>query len=115
MTLAALSVLLVAVLIVLLFCGALFEFEITSLVRALFVGCMCSLIVSIGLFIADVTLSLQARWLDMPATDESRNQKRMGVRTTRDKDQAKRKARSAAVGRQGGTFPMLFSMTSTPS
>ncbi len=100
MTLATLSVLFVAVLVVLLFCGALFQFEIASLVIALFVGCMCSLIGSLVLFIADVNLSLQALWLDMPVTNENRHPTRMGVRATRAKDQTKRKNRRAVVGSQ---------------
>jgi Protein of unknown function (DUF2721) len=63
---AAVSVLLVAVLVILLFCGALFRVEIAGLIVALFVGCMCSLIGSLALFIRDVNLSLQALWLDFP-------------------------------------------------
>lgn len=47
---AAVSVLLVAVLVILLFCGALFRVEIASVIVALFVGCMCSLIGSLVFF-----------------------------------------------------------------
>jgi len=63
---AAVSVLLVAVLVIVLFCGALFRVEIAGLVIVLFVGCMLSLIGSLGLFIWDVNLSLKALWLDFP-------------------------------------------------
>lgn len=65
--LAALSVLLVAVLVILLFCGALLRIEIAGIIIALFVGCMLSLIGSLVSFIWDVNLSLQALWLDFPA------------------------------------------------
>ena len=65
--LAALSVLLVAVLVILLFCGALLRIEIAGIIIALFVGCMLSLIGSLVCFIWDVNLSLQALWLDFPA------------------------------------------------
>jgi hypothetical protein len=64
--LAALSVLLVAVLVIVLFCGALLRVEIAGLIIALFVGCMLSLIGSLVFFIWDVNLSLQALWLDFP-------------------------------------------------
>jgi hypothetical protein len=64
--LAALSVLLVAVLVILLFCGALLRVEIAGIIIALFVGCMLSLIGSLVSFIWDVNLSLQALWLDFP-------------------------------------------------
>jgi hypothetical protein len=64
---AAFSVLLVAVLVILLFGGALFRLEIAGVIVALFVGCMCSLIGSLVFFIRDVNLSLQALWLDFPA------------------------------------------------
>ncbi len=60
------SVLLVAVLVILLFCGALLRVEIAGIIIALFVGCMLSLIGSLVSFIWDVHLSLQALWLDFP-------------------------------------------------
>ena len=63
---AATSVLLVAVMVIFLFCGALLRFEIAGLIVALFVGCMCSLIGSLAYFLWDVNLSLQALWLDFP-------------------------------------------------
>jgi hypothetical protein len=63
---ASFSVLLVAMLVILLFCGALFRLEIASVIVSLFVGCMCSLIGSLVCFLWDVNLSLQALWLDMP-------------------------------------------------
>lgn len=63
---ASLSVLLVAVLVILLFCGALLGVQIAGLIIALFIGCMCSLIGSLVCFIWDVNLSLQALWLDFP-------------------------------------------------
>jgi hypothetical protein len=57
---------LVAVLVICLFCGALVRLEIASVIVALFVGCMCSLIGSLVFFIRDVNLSLKALWLDFP-------------------------------------------------
>ena len=63
---AAFSVLLVAVLVSLLFCGALFGIEIAGVIVALFIGCMCSLIGSLVFFIWDVNLSLKALWLNFP-------------------------------------------------
>ena len=74
---AALSVLLVAVLVIMLFCGALFGVEIAGLIIALFVGCMLSLIGSLVFFIWDVNLSLQALWLDFPVGQ--RVKARMGL------------------------------------
>lgn len=65
--LAACSVLLVAVLVICLFCGALVRLEIAGVIVALFVGCMCCLIGSLVFFIRDVNLSLKAVWLDFPA------------------------------------------------
>jgi hypothetical protein len=99
MTLAALSVLFVTVLFVLLFCGALFQFEVASLVIALFMACMCSLIGSLAVFIADVNLSLQALWLDFPATDGS-NHRTVGASAMTNQSQANRKNRRA-IARQG--------------
>jgi hypothetical protein len=95
MILAALSVLFVAVLVVLLFCGALFQFEVASLVIALFMGCMCSLIGSLVFFIADVNLSLQSLWLDLPATDQDRHR-----RTIATSAKTKRKS-PRSIGRHG--------------
>lgn len=69
---AAVSVLLVAILVILLFCGALFRVEIAEVIVALFVGCMCSLIGSLVFFIRDVNLSLQALWLDFPTGNRER-------------------------------------------
>ena len=52
--------------VIVLFCGALFRFEIAALIVLLFVGCMCSLIGSLAYFLWDVNLSLQTLWLDFP-------------------------------------------------
>ncbi len=70
--LAACSVLLVAVLVSLLFCGALLRLEIAGVIVVLFVGCMCSLIGSLVFFIRDVNLSLKALWLDFPSRGPSK-------------------------------------------
>ena len=63
---SATSVLLVAVMVIFLFCGALLRFEIAGLIAALFVDCMCSLIGGLAYFLWDVNLSLRALWLDFP-------------------------------------------------
>src|SRR5947207_14110578 len=69
-TLAALSVLLAAVLIIALFLAALLRLEIGILVVILFVGCMASLIASVIVFIADINLSLSALSLEIAAHGE---------------------------------------------
>ena len=69
--LAGLSVLLAAILVITLFLGALLELAMTVIIVILFILCMLSLIVSLLLFIQDISLSLEAFWLEMPA--EARN------------------------------------------
>lgn len=65
-TLAALSVLLAAILIITLFLGALLKLDMAAMIVILFVLCMLSLIASLLLFISDMSLSLRAFWLEMP-------------------------------------------------
>jgi hypothetical protein len=65
-TLAALSVLLAAILIITLFLGALLKLDMAAMIVILFVLCMLSLISSLLLFISDMSLSLRAFWLEMP-------------------------------------------------
>lgn len=63
---ASVSVLLAALLIIVLFVGALLRLDIAApVVGGLFVGCMACLIVSLVLFIADVNLSLRAIKLEI--------------------------------------------------
>lgn len=63
---ASVSVLLAALLIIVLFVGALLRLDVTApVVGGLFVGCMACLIVSLFLFIADVNLSLRAVKLEI--------------------------------------------------
>ena len=57
---AAVSVLLASLLIVVLFVTALQRWEAGLVIVLLFVGCLLSLIISLGAFIRDVQLSLQA-------------------------------------------------------
>ncbi|HVV72353.1 MAG TPA: DUF2721 domain-containing protein [Verrucomicrobiae bacterium] len=64
---AALSVLLAAVLIIVLFLSALMKLEVGSTITLLFIGCMASLIVSLGAFIRDIQLSLKALKLELEA------------------------------------------------
>jgi hypothetical protein len=64
-TLAALSVLLAAVLIIALFLAALLQWEIGVLVAIFFVASMSSLIGSVIVFIADINLSLSALSLEV--------------------------------------------------
>lgn len=64
-TFAAISVLLVAVLIIVLFISAVMQLEVAIVLIALFVACLASLIASLVLFIYDVNLSLHALGLEM--------------------------------------------------
>lgn len=62
---AALSLLLASVLIITLFLMALLKLEIGPLISLLFIGCMVSLIVSLGAFLRDIHLSLVALKLEL--------------------------------------------------
>jgi uncharacterized protein DUF2721 len=62
---AALSVLLAAVLIILLFLTALMKLEAGLALSILFICCLASLIVSLGAFIRDIHLSLVALKLEL--------------------------------------------------
>jgi hypothetical protein len=62
---AAMSVLLVAVLIIVLFIAALAHWEAGFFIVLLFVCCMASLIVSLVAFIRDIQLSLHALCLEL--------------------------------------------------
>lgn len=62
---AALSVLLASVLIIVLFVTALTKTEAGLALVLLFICCMISLIVSLGAFIRDIQLSLQALKLEL--------------------------------------------------
>lgn len=64
-TLASASVLLVALLIAVLFTGALLHFELGSVAALLFVLCMLTLIGSMGAFLREVHLSLHALELEL--------------------------------------------------
>lgn len=63
-TLAALSVLLAAVLVIAMFVIALLHLESSVIVIGLFAGCLISLIGSLGVFIRDINLSLAALELE---------------------------------------------------
>ena len=65
---AALSVLLVAVLIILLFLTALMGAESAPLLSLLFISCMVSLIISLVAFIKEIHLSLFALKLEFGRT-----------------------------------------------
>ena len=64
-TLAALSVLFAAVLVISLFFTALMNLEVGVFIGSLFAGAMLSLIASLGAFIKDIQLSLEALKLEM--------------------------------------------------
>jgi hypothetical protein len=66
-TLAALSALFAAILIIVLFFTALWQLETAWLIGALFVLCMACLIASLALFIHDVNQSLAALKLEIKA------------------------------------------------
>lgn len=70
--LGAISVLLVAVLVISLFLGALLDLRIAGAIVTLFALCLGCLIVSLLLFISDINLSLQALWLEMPPEGRAR-------------------------------------------
>jgi hypothetical protein len=62
---AALSVLLAGVLIIVLFLTALMHVEVGLAIVLLFIACMASLIVSLSAFIRDIHLSLRALKLEL--------------------------------------------------
>ncbi len=62
---ATVSVLLAAVLIIALFLTALLKLEVGLVISLLFIGCLASLIVSLGAFIRDIHLSLVALKLEL--------------------------------------------------
>jgi hypothetical protein len=64
-TMAAVSVLFAAVLIISLFLTALLNLEMALVISSLFIVCMASLIVSLGAFILDIHLSLVALKLEL--------------------------------------------------
>jgi len=64
-TLAAVSLLLASVLIIVLFLTALWRLEVAMLISLLFIGSMASLIVSLGAFIRDLNLSLMALKMEL--------------------------------------------------
>ena len=68
-TLAAISVLLAALLIIVLFISAVLRLELASVVFTLFVGCLMMVIASLVYFIRDVNMSLHALELELAAPD----------------------------------------------
>jgi CDP-diglyceride synthetase len=60
-----LSVLLAAILVIIIFLTALFQWEIAILLSGLFIACMLSLIGSLVAFIQDLNLSLDAYQYDI--------------------------------------------------
>jgi hypothetical protein len=68
-SLAALGVLLDALLIVVLFVSAVWKLEEAVAVITLFVGCLLSIVASVGFFLRDVNLSLHALAMDMHPTE----------------------------------------------
>jgi hypothetical protein len=65
--LATLSVLLAALLIILLFLTALLKLEVGLLICLLFIGCLASLVASLGAFLREIHLSLQALKMELSA------------------------------------------------
>jgi hypothetical protein len=64
-TFAVLSVLLVAILVIVLFLTAFFNLEIVLLAAVLFILCLTSLVVSLLVFLQDISLSLAALKLEL--------------------------------------------------
>ncbi|MGO8764702.1 MAG: DUF2721 domain-containing protein [Limisphaerales bacterium] len=71
-TLAAISALLAAILIVTLFVAAVFQWPYGVVVSTLFVGCMLSLSASLVAFIFDINLSLHALKLELEDSKDSK-------------------------------------------
>ena len=69
--LASLSLLLVSLLIIALFISALLRIEDATVVVALFIACMISLIASLVVFIYDINVSLKAVKLEVGGTVEA--------------------------------------------
>ena len=74
-TLAVLSALLAALMIIALFVGTVLHMPVVPVVVTLFIACMLSLIVSLLLFIADLNLSLAALKLEVNAVQPQSGQK----------------------------------------
>ena len=70
-TLATLSILFAAVLVITLFLAAVLSWEVGGFVAILFIACMGSLIVSLIAFLRDIHLSLAALKLELAAKHES--------------------------------------------
>ena len=66
--LAAVSLLLAAVLIIVLFLSALMKLEVSVTIILLFIGCMAAVIGSLVAFIRDIQLSLHALRLELSAS-----------------------------------------------
>jgi hypothetical protein len=66
-TLATLSILFAAVLVITLFLAAVLRWEVGGFVAILFIACMGSLIVSLIAFLRDINLSLAALKLELEA------------------------------------------------
>ena len=62
---AAFSLLLIAILIIVLFLGLLFLWNMAGVVIGLFILCMIGLLAALVLFIIDINLSLKALWIEM--------------------------------------------------
>jgi hypothetical protein len=70
-TLAAISVLLAAFLIIVLFMGVVMRLELAAAVIGLFVSCLTGVIASLVYFIRDVNMSLHALEMEMAAPDSN--------------------------------------------
>ena len=64
-SLATLSVLQAAILVICLFITALLHLDVVMLIATVFIFCMLSLIISLILFLQDINLSLAALKLDI--------------------------------------------------
>jgi hypothetical protein len=72
-TLTAVSALLAAILIIVLFISAVWQFEIAAVVIALFMGCLAALIVALVYFICDVNMALHALRLELALSEPERD------------------------------------------
>lgn len=85
-TLASLSVLLAAILVIVIFLTALFHWEIAILLSALFIFCMLCLIGSLVAFIQDLNVSLDAYQYDIKDVMEQTGEREVNHRFRSSRD-----------------------------
>lgn len=64
--LTTMSVLFVALLIITLFVGTLWQLHVAALLIALFTACLCCLVAALAFFLQDINLTLRALGMELP-------------------------------------------------